>query len=414
MLSLHFSDKSEKSFKVNRRMALLLAVIFSALASADKILPAPCSLEVNHKATHEGTDIFERRHLPIAEVFKSDSSIKLPLFSWRLYGDDPVINLYNISQQHFEIELYAEGGAERRLLWESDKIASNEHFCNLGSMKDHQMDMMKIFNEFKWAILSFRVRSTYNTKEKEPLYTSWSKFGRFIVTSAMESDWNNASFIAQATKSAFNPTSPRFSKTFSVDSDKKISSALVSIVGLGFYRFYINDMDILNLQKPPIYQIGGWTNTQHRVPYTSFDVTSDLKANNNTISVLLGGGYRNQTAYAPRDGARSPDDPIDCILKSQLIIKYTDGSQQIIITDDSWQTTTSKILLSSIYNGEIYDETANIDTSQETVIVTGPPGILYPSVQPFVSITKVVDPVDIYSLNNSQIVDFGQNNGMKC
>ena len=45
------------------------------------------------------------------------------------------------------------------------------------------------------------------------------------------------------------------------------------------------------------------------------------------------------------------------------------------------------------------------------MVVTGPPGMLYPSVQPYVSIITVSNIVDSYKYtpHNSTIVDFGEN-----
>eukprot|EP01084_Bolivina_argentea_P268275 455609_1 len=397
------------------RLFCFILVVESILG---RIVSPPRSLEVNYKQTYEEYTVKELRHLPIIEVFKSDSTIKLPIFSWTLY-DEYEHELYNISQKYYEIELYHEyyneyGGIERNLLWKSDKLKSNKHFCNLNHLSDINVDFKNIFKLYKWEILSYRIRSKYS---KNQLISSWSNFGRFIVTSALITDWNNASYIAQQTDSPFNIASPQFSKIFTVNSDKTISSAVISIIGLGFFRFYINNYDILNLQQPPIYQIGGWTNTNFRVPYATFDIVSYLQKNENKLIVFLGEGYRNQTAYTyggrSTPANRSKNDSIDCILKLQLIIKYNDNTQDIIITNNSWQTASTKIILSSIYNGEIYDENAQINNIQNVITVIGPLAILYPTVQPYVTINKIINPLDtIYSLSshNSQIIDFGENN----
>ena len=76
----------------------------------------------------------------------------------------------------------------------------------------------------------------------------------------------------------------------------------------------------------------------------------------------------------------SSKDSVDCVLKLQLIITYSDNSEDIIISDKSWMTAMSATIISSIYNGEIFDE--NLDESNEvqwnSVMVMndgdGPPG----------------------------------------
>ena len=90
--------------------------------------------------------------------------------------------------------------------------------------------------------------------------------------------------------------------------------------------------------------------------------------------------------------------------------------------DDSgrWKCSNSYVLYDSVYDGEYrnyikYGEYVNnwyiIDN-----IVSGPPGILYPSVQPYASVMEIVEAVDIYMIYDnttggaiSQIVDFGVN-----
>jgi alpha-L-rhamnosidase len=42
-------------------------------------------------------------------------------------------------------------------------------------------------------------------------------------------------------------------------------------------------------------------------------------------------------------------------LSLELCMEYEDGSKQVIVTDDSWRTTGSPILMSEIYHGETYD-----------------------------------------------------------
>ena len=38
-----------------------------------------------------------------------------------------------------------------------------------------------------------------------------------------------------------------------------------------------------------------------------------------------------------------------------LILAYTDGSKESIVSDDSWKSTTGSITYAEIYNGEIID-----------------------------------------------------------
>jgi len=83
-----------------------------------------------------------------------------------------------------------------------------------------------------------------------------------------------------------------------------------------------------------------------------YDVTSLLKKGNNAIGATLGKGWfsgevgwiSNRNLYGK-----------DLALIGQVMIENTDGSKQIVATDDTWKSSFGPILSSEIYHGEIYD-----------------------------------------------------------
>ena len=70
----------------------------------------------------------------------------------------------------------------------------------------------------------------------------------------------------------------------------------------------------------------------------------------------------------------------------KLEVQYNDGSKEIIITDETWKTSPSPIIFSSIYGGEDYDarleqngwnKTGFNDTEwKKALVVKEPAGIL--------------------------------------
>ena len=44
----------------------------------------------------------------------------------------------------------------------------------------------------------------------------------------------------------------------------------------------------------------------------------------------------------------------------QLHIKYKDGSEQVVVTDENWKTGQGPVLMSEIYHGETYDASMEI------------------------------------------------------
>src|SRR5205823_12221427 len=42
-------------------------------------------------------------------------------------------------------------------------------------------------------------------------------------------------------------------------------------------------------------------------------------------------------------------------LLAQLLVRYADGHTQVVATDEQWKASTGPILISDIYDGEMYD-----------------------------------------------------------
>jgi hypothetical protein len=86
--------------------------------------------------------------------------------------------------------------------------------------------------------------------------------------------------------------------------------------------------------------------------YNCHEVTNLLKKGANAIGVTAGNGfyYINQERYVKFVNAYGEPSLI-----AQLRLRYSDGSVETIVTDQSWKCTPSPINYSSIYGGEDYD-----------------------------------------------------------
>lgn len=146
---------------------------------------------------------------------------------------------------------------------------------------------------------------------------------------------------------------PEFRKTFTVKGDVK--SAVLVTSGLGVYDVMVNSQRVTHPQadgtavseelKP------GFTDIRKRVFYTTHDVTSLLRKGSNAIgAVAASGWYSGGIAH----NIAGKDDNLGIIAK--LIIRYSDGSEETIVSDTTWKTSRhGPLLYSDIYNGEIYD-----------------------------------------------------------
>ncbi|MGW1208319.1 family 78 glycoside hydrolase catalytic domain [Streptomyces sp. NPDC002499] len=192
-----------------------------------------------------------------------------------------------------------------------------------------------------------------------------------------------------------------------------VASARLYITAYGVYTAEINGEPVGDHVLAP-----GWTSYRHRLRYQTFDVTPLLRTGDNTIGALLGEGW-----YTGRLGFHGGSRNIygeHRALLAQLEIVYADGTTETIRTDEQWRTTTSPVLRSEIYDGEVYDarrerpgwSTPGQDTSgwalvrelpfphAELVAPTGPP----------VRRTQTVAPVSVITTPSGKtVLDFGQN-----
>lgn len=100
----------------------------------------------------------------------------------------------------------------------------------------------------------------------------------------------------------------------------------------------------------------GWTSYHHRLRYFTYDVTGLLSAGGEqAIGAWLADGWYsgrigfhggNARLYGDRSG-----------LLAQLEILHSDGSQSLIVSDDSWRCQPAPILSADLYNGETFDAT---------------------------------------------------------
>ncbi|MGD8777378.1 MAG: family 78 glycoside hydrolase catalytic domain [Ignavibacteria bacterium] len=141
--------------------------------------------------------------------------------------------------------------------------------------------------------------------------------------------------------------SPLFRKQFGVE--KEIKNAGLSVCGLGYYEVFLNGEKIGDHVLDP-----AWTNFEQRAIYVTYDVTKQLKQDENAIGIMLGRGQFNPLCndiWGLYKSAWSAQPKAIAL----LYIEYTDGTTKSIITDDSWKTTGGPIVYDDTRHGELYD-----------------------------------------------------------
>jgi len=113
------------------------------------------------------------------------------------------------------------------------------------------------------------------------------------------------------------------------------------------YEAHINGQRVGDAYLTP-----GWTAYQKRLQYQAYDVTNLLQAGKNAIAVSLGSGwYRGIIGFDNNKNYYGKD----IALLLQLQIQYSDGTEEKVVTDESWKSGIGAIRSAEIYNGETVD-----------------------------------------------------------
>ena len=209
-------------------------------------------------------------------------------------------------------------------------------------------------------------------------------------------------------------TVPALRREFALSSRPKRARLYISALGL--YRAELNGQRIGDQELAP-----GWTDYQARLNYQVFDVTDVLQVGANAIGVLLADGwYCGAMGMAERQayGERAA-------LIAQLQVDYGDGSQALVLSDDSWHWQRSAIVSSDFFVGESIDARQRLgafsqagycaDSWQPVVPAAVTPPPLHPSSMPPVGVVRELNPLGepIRRLSGRGgrrwIYDFGQN-----
>ncbi|MFI7703955.1 glycoside hydrolase family 78 protein [Nonomuraea sp. NPDC049480] len=127
-----------------------------------------------------------------------------------------------------------------------------------------------------------------------------------------------------------------------------IASARLYVTAHGLYDLEINGVPVGDDVLAP-----GWTSYHHRLRYRTHDVTGLLREGGNTIGASLADGwFRGRIGFA---GGRSAVYGDRIALIAQLEITYTDGTSDLVVTDDQWRCASGPVTAASLYDGEKHD-----------------------------------------------------------
>ena len=218
------------------------------------------------------------------------------------------------------------------------------------------------------------------------------------------------------------PPAPLLRKEFSIH--KKVVRAVAFVTGLGYFELYVNGAKVSEDELVPNQTNYGKRSTlkdvpiplednfrEYKVMYLAYDIQPYLTQGTNAVGSILGNGFYN----APKYWTASYGSPR---FLAQIHMTFSDGTEQLIVSDKSWKAAKSAILMDLVYHGEHYDArkeqpgwcTAGFDDSGWEAVAkrTAPEGHLVAHTAAPDRVTKRIRPTRIEKTGDgSYKVEFG-------
>jgi len=314
-----------------------------------------------------------------------------PRFSWKITGTGT-----GIMQTAYSIRVATDQKFPKsKMIWQSGKRGSDESV-----LIEYNGPALKSGQKYFWQV------KVWDNKKRQ---SKWSETAYWETGLLSPSDWKAKWIEMQGDTLRYAP-SPHFRKEFSVT--KPVAKATVYVTSHGLYELHLNGKKVGDQVLTP-----GWTSYGKRLQYQVFDVTNQVTRGKNAIGAVLGDGWyrgtlgwsNNWSIYGKRLG-----------LLMQLRIIYADGSEDLIITDETWECNNDgAIRMSDIYNGEEYDAGKKLtgwnrpdynDQSWEKVRTGNYSNNLIASESVPVRKIEEIKPVKIFTTpKGSLVADMGQN-----
>lgn len=329
-----------------------------------------------------------------------------PRFSWVLQSERR-----NNRQTAYQIvcaaaleDLTSDLTSEKRLLWDSGKVASDQH-----TLITYEGSPLHSVVRYYWCVRVWDADGNVGDYS-EP---------QWFETGPADSDWV-ASWITKGSLKGSTSMLHRVEGTINTKEDtdsqdnwalyfftkiqlhKPIASARVYVSGLGYYELHINGRRVGDHVMDP-----GQTDYHKNALFSAYDITDLVQQNQNTFLLTVANG-RHIGGY----GYGNPK----AIL--QAVVTFQDGSRETIVTDESWGFSYGPIHENGIYLGEIYDARderllkTHIDgesEAREYAEVTTGPQLRWQAMDP-IRCTKQFQAVSMTQPRHGVYVyDFGQN-----
>ena len=199
----------------------------------------------------------------------------------------------------------------------------------------------------------------------------------------------------------FGDACPVFRKTFPVS--KKVKDSKLYISALGVYEAKLNGQRVGAFVLAP-----GWTSYENRVQFQEYTVTG-LLGEQNTLDITLGKGWCFSELGWNKSLVQPYTYPAPAIICA-LHIVFDDGTEETIVSDESFMSAKSNILFSEIYHGETYDANLVPENWGNAIVCDYPRELLIPQQGEVIREIEELRPQKlIVTPKGERVIDFGQN-----
>ena len=248
-----------------------------------------------------------------------------PQFGWEMESDRR-----GVLQKFYELQI-AEDEEFNRIVYDSGRIESQ-------SSAQVRAEGFEI-----GPMRKYYVRAAVSDGEEQ---SGWGEAAHFITALTDPAQWE-APFVSAETDASFRECSKGTYVRGTFVLRRGIKKAFACTTALGLYNFYLNGQKVGDDEMTP-----GWTSYQKHLLYQTYEVTEYLREGENSAGAMLGAGWykgvmgltKARNNYGDQTG-----------FAMQLLVRYEDGTQETVCTNDGWKGADSPIVFSEIYDGEIYD-----------------------------------------------------------
>lgn len=295
-----------------------------------------------------------------------------PRFSWKLISEEQ-----NVLQTAYRI-VVTKG---ERLIWDTGKIESSSSV--LIEYEGVELEACSIYQVLV---------EVWDNKGNEAFIEGSFETGLLKGTN-FEAEWITHTFQAEET------ACPIFIKEF--PAKKEIDKVRVYATALGVYEIKLNGEKVGDTFFAP-----GWTNYKKRLQYQTYEADGMLQEQNKVEITVGNGWYKGIFGFTC-----TPNHYGDKVAAlAEIHITYSDGTKEIISTDESWKVTTGIIRSSEIYMGEIIDSCYQAGEMSDAVLFSYDKNWIVGQESEPVRITERIPAKElIITPKGEQVIDFGQN-----